>query len=119
MAGRRPYETMTPIEARAAYAASREVMQAPAAEVGAIRDISVTAQHGELRLRTYRGRNTQPGERLPCLLFLHGGGWVFGNLESHDRLCRSLANTARCCVVAVDYRLAPEHRFPAALDDAA
>jgi acetyl esterase len=118
-AGRPPYEAMTPAEARAAYAASWDVLQAPASEVGATRDISVPVQDGELRLRAYRGKGTHPGERLPCLLFLHGGGWVIGNLESHDRLCRSLANMARCCVVAVDYRLAPEHRFPAALADAA
>ena len=72
-----------------------------------------------LRLRLYRGLGTAAAAVLPCLLFLHGGGWVIGDLESHDGICRALANAASCCVVAVDYRLAPEHRFPAALDDAA
>jgi acetyl esterase len=55
---------------------------------------------------------------LPALLYLHGGGWVIGDLDSHDGICRRLANLAACRVIAVDYRLAPEHRFPAAVDDA-
>jgi acetyl esterase len=117
-AGKPPYEAMTPEEARAAYAASWDVLQAPASDVAAIREFVISAQGRDLRLRTYRGTGTQADERLPCLVFLHGGGWVIGNLESHDRLCRSLANLACACVVAVDYRLAPEHRFPAALEDA-
>ena len=118
-AGRLPYQAMTPAEARIAYAASWDVLQAPAAEVASTRDLTIPGPASDLRLRVYRGRNTQPQDRLPCLVFLHGGGWVIGNLDSHDRLCRSLANVARACVVAVDYRLAPEHRFPAAVDDSA
>lgn len=118
-AGARPFELLTPDEARGAYAASWDVLQPAAAEVASVRDVSVPGKDGGLRLRIYRGIGTQPGAPLPCLVFLHGGGWVIGNLESHDRLCRRLANTGRICVVAVDYRLAPEHRFPAALDDSA
>lgn len=117
-AGRPPFEALTPDEARIAYAASWDLLQAPAEEVASSRDVTVPRNDGELRLRVYRAMGTQPGELLPCMVFLHGGGWVIGNLESHDRLCRRVANTARICVVAVDYRLAPEHRFPAALDDA-
>ena len=56
---------------------------------------------------------------LPALLFLHGGGWVVGDLESHDGVCRRLANLGGCWVLAVDYRLAPEHPFPAAVEDSA
>ena len=87
-------------------------------EVESVRDQAIDGPAGQLTLRIYRGLDTPPDERLPCLVFLHGGGWVIGNLESHDRLCRRLANAARLCVVAVDYRLAPEHPYPAALDDA-
>lgn len=117
--GGRPFELLTPEEARAAYAAGRDVLQPPAEDVASVRDVKVPTQHGDLQLRIYRGIGALADERLPCLVFLHGGGWVIGNLESHDRLCRRLANKARICVVAVDYRLAPEHQFPAALLDSA
>jgi acetyl esterase len=53
----------------------------------------------------------------PVLVYFHGGGWVLCNLDTHDGTCRALANAAQCIVVSVDYRLAPEHKFPAALDD--
>ena len=118
-AGAQPFEALTPDEARAVYAAGRDLLQPPAEDVALVRDVAVPTQEGELHLRVYRGIGTQQNEPLPCLVFLHGGGWVIGNLESHDRLCRRLANKARICVVAVDYRLAPEHRFPAALVDSA
>ena len=118
-AGRPPFEALSPGEARAAYAASWDVLQPPAAEVASMRDLTIAGPAGDLALRVYRGSGTAPDEQLPCMVFLHGGGWVIGNLESHDRLARILANQARICVVAVDYRLAPEHRFPAALDDCA
>lgn len=118
-AGRAPFEALTPEAARIAYAASRDMMQAPCVEVASVRDVLIPAQGAPLCLRVYRPLGSQLDAQLPCLVFLHGGGWVIGNLESHDRLCRRLANAARVCVVAVDYRLAPEHRFPAALEDAA
>ncbi len=118
-AGARPFEVLTPDEARAAYAAGWDVMQPPTEEVEAVRDLGIPGANGELKLRVYRGKGTHADDKLPCMVFLHGGGWVIGNLQSHDRLCRALANRARICVVAVDYRLAPEHRFPAALDDSA
>ena len=118
-AGKPPFEALTPEQARAAYAASWDVLQPPAEAVASVQDVTVPGNAGGLRLRIYRSANTGADETLPCLLFLHGGGWVIGNLESHDRLCRRLANLARICVVAADYRLAPEHRYPAALEDAA
>ncbi len=117
-AGRPPFQDLTPAAARAAYAASWDLLQPAAEEVAAARDLIAPGPAGDLALRIYRGIDTQAGEKLPCLMFLHGGGWVIGDLESHDRLCRRIANRARICVVAVDYRLAPEHRFPAAVDDA-
>lgn len=84
-----------------------------------MRDIAIPGPVGPLALQLYRGLGCEEAGPRPCLLFLHGGSWVIGNLESHDGLCRRLANAARCLVVAVDYRPAPEHPFPAALDDAA
>ena len=116
-AGARPFEDLTPEQARAAYAAGRDVLQPATEDVASVRDVTISTKSGSLTLRVYRGAGTQPDEKLPCLVFLHGGGWVIGDLQSHDRVCRALANRARICVVAVDYRLAPEHRFPAALDD--
>ena len=116
-AGRPPFETLTPEQARAAYALTWDALQPAAEPVGSVRDEAIAGKHGPINVRIYRGAGTQVSEALPCMVFLHGGGWVIGNLESHDRLCRRIANLARICVVAVDYRLAPEHRFPAALDD--
>jgi acetyl esterase len=82
----------------------------------AVEDRVIPGPAGPLRLRTYRSRSCPPGAR-PAVVFFHGGGWVFGSLESHDGLCRSLAAESQALVVAVDYRLAPEHPFPAALED--
>ena len=70
-----------------------------------------------LALRLYRPRQTD-NTPLPTLVFYHGGGWVVGDLDTHDHICRYLAGYAGCVVAAVDYRLAPEHKFPAAFDDA-
>jgi acetyl esterase len=114
---RPPFEKMSPEQARAAYAAGRDFMQLPPEDVAAVRDLSIAGPGGPLTLRVYRGTGTKPDEALPCMVFLHGGGWVIGDLESHDLLCRRIANLARICVVAVEYRLAPEHPYPAALDD--
>ena len=145
-AGYPPFEALTPMAARAAYAASWEPMQTPGGEVASVRDVEIPGPAGmnektpgrsqvfshppggpgearaggtTITLRIYRGLGTAADTPLPCMLFLHGGGWVIGNLESHDRMCRRLATVARICVVAVDYRLAPEHPFPAGLDDSA
>jgi acetyl esterase len=117
--GRPPFETLSPAEAREAYAASRAVLQPEPDEVAEVRDLSIPGPGGPLALRLYRGAGTSDTASLPALLYLHGGGWVLGGLDSHDGVCRRLANLAACRVVAVDYRLAPEHRFPAAIDDAA
>ena len=119
IAGRPAFETLSPNEARTAYAASRAVLQPEPDAVAEVRDLTIPGPAGPLPLRLYRGRATSESVALPALLYLHGGGWVVGDLDSHDGVCRRLANLAACRVVAVDYRLAPEHRFPAAIDDAA
>jgi acetyl esterase len=114
--GRPAFNTISPAEARVLYAAGRAVLQPPAPEVAEARDLTLP---GGIGARLYRPLGSAPGEVLPGLLFAHGGGWVFGDLDTHDHLARSLANGAGCAVLAVDYRLAPEHRFPAAIDDCA
>ena len=83
----------------------------PVAQVG---DRTIPGAGGEIPIRVY-GPSTQP---VPVLVWLHGGGWMVGSPDSHDALCRRLSNRAGCVVVSVHYRLAPEHPFPAALDDA-
>lgn len=81
--------------------------------VASIGDLRLPGPSGPVAVRVYR-----PGAgALPLLLYAHGGGWVVGSLDSHDKLCRILANRLEAVVVAVDYRLAPEHTYPAALDD--
>ena len=102
-----PFEELPPTEARALYSAG----QIPSTEeVHEIRDV----QAGSIPCRLYR-----PSVKtdLGLMVFFHGGGWVIGDLNSHDGVCRSLANKSGHAVLAVDYRLAPEHKFPAAYDD--
>ncbi len=119
IAGRPPFETLSPAEARAAYAAGRVVLQPPPDTVAEVRDVLIPRPAKPLGLRLYRPAGSTYADVLPGLLYLHGGGWVLGSLDSHDGVCRRLANLAFCEVVAVDYRLAPEHPFPAAVEDAA
>lgn len=84
--------------------------------IGAVEDRKIAGPAGEIALRLYTPVAAGSGA-LPVLVYFHGGGWVIGDLDTHDALCRTLANEAGCKVVAVDYRLAPEHVFPAAVDD--
>jgi acetyl esterase len=114
-AGRPPLHTLTPQAARAAYAAAAEVLEPPRAPLSRVENFSIPAADGTpLPARLYAASH----ERLPLLLYLHGGGFVIGSLETHDSLCRQLALKSGGAVVALDYRLAPEHRFPTAVDDA-
>ena len=119
MAGSLPFEAMLPQEARLAHAARREIHQLPAEEVSERRDFTVPGPAGPIPLRLYRPAGVSAEFVLPCLVYMHGGGWVLGGLDSHDGLCCRLANEARCCVIAIDYRLAPESPFPAAVEDCA
>jgi len=81
--------------------------------VESVEDCSAPGPSGEIPLRIYR----PAGEELPVVVYFHGGGWVIGSIDTHDGYCRALANAAKAIVVSVDYRLAPEHRFPAAAED--
>jgi len=118
LSGRPPYETLSAPEARELFLTAREVLAPDPPPVAEIRALSAPRATGAtIPLRLYRGAVTSRAEILPALVYFHGGGWVIGDLDTHDSLCRHLANAARCIVVAVDYRLAPEHKFPAAVED--
>jgi acetyl esterase len=117
-AGGPPYETLSPGVARELYLGSRGALAPEPAPVASVEALSAEGPHGPIPLRYYRPEGSTAGQILPVLVFYHGGGWVIGDLDTHDVVCRHLANRGGCAVVAVDYRLGPEHKFPAAVDDA-
>jgi len=108
-----PTHTLPPAEARRFYLERRFFTQPDPAEVAVMRDLAA----GELPLRLYRPLGSHADDVLPVLVFFHGGGWVIGDRDTHDSLCRQLCNASGCAIVSVDYRMGPEHRFPAAVDD--
>jgi acetyl esterase len=115
-----PTHTLTPVEARRIYQERRTFSQPAPPAVAEVRALAATGPLGEIPLRLYKpaaAPGAVPNGPLPVLVYFHGGGWVIGDLETHDVLCRELANGSGCAVVAVDYRMGPEHRFPAAVDD--
>jgi acetyl esterase len=112
-----PTHTLSVAEARAVYRDRRSFAQPAPQDVAMTQDLHASGPNGTVPLRLYRALGTMPEEVLPVLVYFHGGGWVIGDLDTHDVLCRELANLVRCAVVAVDYRMGPEHRFPAAVDD--
>jgi acetyl esterase len=116
---RRPaYETLTPPEAREFYNQARFVSNPEPPQLEKAEDISIPAPHGGIPARLYTPKTLRKKDGLaPCLVFFHGGGWVIGNIETHDVVCRKLAHEGELLVLSVDYRLAPEHRFPAAVED--
>ncbi len=116
--GRPPYPTIGHVAAREIFVASRAILQPDPSPVGEVRDLAATGPAGQIPLRLYRGQGTDATKPQPTLVYYHGGGWVLGNLDSHDGVCRDIANAADCTVISVDYRLAPEAKFPAAADDA-
>jgi acetyl esterase len=115
-ANARPFEAGTPEDARSAYDLGCPTLQGDRQAVVSVEDRRIDGAHGTIALRIYRGIGA-PSQNGPGLLYLHGGGWVIGNLESHDEICRWFANLGQCTVVCPDYRLAPENKFPAALMD--
>ena len=117
-AGRPPYETLTAPEAREFYMAARFVSNPDPPELQSVEPLSIPAPHGAIPARIYTPKKLRKTSGLaPCLVFFHGGGWVIGNLDTHDVVCRKLAEEGELIVISVDYRLAPEHKFPAAVDD--
>ncbi|CAN7725408.1 alpha/beta hydrolase [Rhizobium sp. LjRoot258] len=111
-----PFELGTVDEARAAYDVGCPTLQGDREPVAAIEDRTIAGTGSPIPLRIYRGVGA-PIADAPALLYLHGGGWVVGTLESHDEICRWFANIGACIVFCPDYRLAPEHKFPAGLED--
>jgi acetyl esterase len=105
-----------PAQGREMYRMMASMLEPPAVAIGKIDNITMPGPAGEIKLRVY-APVAGGGAVLPCLVYFHGGGWVIGDLDTHDALCRTLANETGARVIAVDYRLAPEHKFPAAADD--
>lgn len=114
-AGAKPMSELGPEAARAAFVMMGQIAEADPRELAVIRDLSCPGPAGDIALRLYDGRTArEPG---PAIVFFHGGGFVIGDLESHHSLCTEIAAECDLPVIAVDYRLAPEHPFPAAPDD--
>jgi acetyl esterase len=104
----------TPEEARTSANKRRALTAAAPEPVHGVEDRTIPGPAGQLPVRVY---TPSAGGPFPTLMFFHGGGWVIGDLDSHDPICRALCNRASCVVVSVGYRLAPEHKYPAAADD--
>ena len=113
-AGTPPVQELTPDEVRANLAAGWQHTWGDVEDVHAVEDRDADG----VPVRVYRPKETDAEKPSTALVYFHGGGWVAGSVEVYDPLARALANRAGCVVVSVDYRLAPEHPFPAALDDA-
>ena len=115
-AARPALHSLSPAQARAAYEAGAQVLELPPAPLARVEDLHLPARDGvALPARLYAPSSEAA---LPLLLYLHGGGFTIGSVATHDVLCRELARLSGCMVVALDYRLAPEHRFPTAHNDA-
>jgi acetyl esterase len=119
-AGHPPLHTVSPRQAKAAYALGAEVLELPKAELARVEDFTIPAQDGHaLPARLYAPVAKGAGDAgLPLLIYFHGGGFTVGNLNTHDILCRELSRLSGAAVIALDYRLAPEHKFPTAAEDA-
>jgi acetyl esterase len=115
--GQKPLPELGVAKARSEFDAFQAIMGGSPAPVGEIVDRTIGTPEGKMRVRIYRPAGSV-ARLLPTILYFHGGGWVIGSLEGYDLPCRFFAARTGCAVVAIDYRLAPEHKFPAAIDDA-
>jgi len=107
---------LTPDQARAEYLRRTERVRADV-DIYRVEDRQIPGPVQPIKVRVYTPQVSQEQASLPVLVWYHGGGFVIGDLDSHDSACRALANQTECLVVAVDYRLAPEHKFPGAVED--
>ncbi len=112
-----PVNTLTPSEARTSYRSRRTFTQPDAPEVFKVEDTEMSVEGVPVRLRVYHPHAAQSHKKRPALVYVHGGGWTVGDLDTHDVLCRSLCLQAELVVISVDYRMGPEHKFPAAYHD--
>jgi acetyl esterase len=112
--GAPPLETQDPVEARRDRVEGMKMLGGEPDALGRVEDLSIPGPGGDIPLRLYA---TGHGGLRPALVYFHGGGFVFGNIETHDAVCRAIAKESDAVVMSVDYRLAPEHKFPAAVDD--
>jgi acetyl esterase len=115
-AGGAPFDQPDPAAARRAYNAGTAAIRHTTDPLERVGDTSFSGPAGPVPVRMYRPYSGHD-DPLPVVVFFHGGGWTIGDLDSHDHMCRHLALGAKACVIAVDYRLAPEHKFPAAYED--
>jgi len=113
-AGGKPFHAGSPQEARAGINALIGLVAGPPEKVAKVEDRKIPGPGGQIPVRIYTPAAAAP---MGALVYFHGGGWVVGDIASHDVLCRSLANGAGCVAISVDYRLAPEAKFPAAAED--
>ena len=118
IAGSKPLYEQTVQEARAGIAAASRQLSPPPAEMHAVVDRRIPTEGAEIGIRVYTPRPLGERDRLPIVLNYHGGGFVAGDLDTHDGIARFYARDVDAIVISVDYRLAPEHPFPAAVDDA-
>ena len=116
-AAKSPLPQLYEVPAHVARRIYRDTRAALAPKAPEVASAGLVLAPGPVALRYYRPLGTKPDEPLAALVYFHGGGWVIGDLDTHDVLCRQLANGARCAVYSVDYRMGPEHPFPAAVDD--
>ncbi len=110
-----PLESMTPSDARQAAIEGLKPVSGEEEPVARVENLRIPGPAGEIPIRVFTPVGAGP---FPALVYFHGGGWVLCDLDTHDKVCRAIARAGSAVVVAVDYRLAPEHKFPAAVDDA-
>ncbi|MDE1184346.1 alpha/beta hydrolase [Paraburkholderia sp.] len=118
-AKRPSYHQLTAHQAREAYSKSAPILEIPSAPMFAVDDLAVPVRDGStIRARLYQPVEPSWAEPAPALVYFHGGGFTVGSVDTHDALCRMFARDGQCIVLSVDYRLAPEFRFPTAVNDA-